>query len=306
MKKCKQLTDISTYPYIAVALGTFDGLHAGHQHIIGHAVSLAQKTSGTSVVLTFSNHPLSVIDPSRCPPLLLSEQDKQACIEKMGIDILLSIPFTSDFLKLTPAEFIGMLVTNLQPAYIVVGPNYSFGYKGLGTPETLREAGSSYGFEVQVPEAVNIHNRLASSTLIRQLIAAGKVEEATQYLGRQFSLTGVVTKGDGIGRHLGYPTANIVIPEVMASPANGVYAVEVQTTNNDCLHGVANIGNNPTFGGKNRRLEVFIFDYHGDLYGQELRIIFHSRLRGEICFSGAASLQEQIQQDVHKVRQLFK
>ena len=305
MITCKQLTDISTYPNIAVALGTFDGLHAGHQHIIGHAVSLAKKTSGTSVVLTFSNHPLSVIDPSRCPPLLLSEQDKQVCIENMGIDILLSIPFTNDFLKLTPAEFIDILVTNLQPAYIVVGPNYFFGYKGLGTPETLREAGRSCGFEVQVPEAVNIHNRLASSTLIRQLIAAGKVEEATQYLRRQFSLTGVVTTGDGRGRHLGYPTANIVIPEGMASPANGVYAVEVQT-HNECLRGVANIGYNPTFDGKSRRLEVFILDYHGDLYGQELRIIFYFRLRGEICFSGAASLQEQIQQDIHTARQLFK
>lgn len=299
-----QLTMLSNYPNVSVALGTFDGVHVGHQQVIGQAVKLARAYSGTSVVFTFSNHPLSIVAPERCPLVLLSEQDKAALIADMGVDILVSIPFTPQFLQLTPEDFIALLAMRLRPLHVVVGPNYTFGYRGLGTPEMLCQAGKTYSFEVQVPDAVTINGRLASSTLIRQLIASGEVEEAATYLGRPFWLTGTVVQGDRRGRTLGYPTANVELNDKMAAPADGVYAVTVESDQN-CWYGVANLGCNPTFGTANRRLEVFLFDYRGDLYGKSLRISFYSHLRGEIRFANSDLLIQQIQQDIQNAQRYF-
>ena len=304
MRCINQLLPIREYPRIAVALGTFDGLHLGHRQIIGRAVALAHQSAGTSVVFTFSNHPLSMIAPERCPPLLLSEKDKVRLLTEMGLDILMTIPFTPDFLQLPPTAFIELLLTYLRPEHVVVGPNYTFGYKGQGTPATLRTAGYKHGFNVHVPVAVTLNNELASSTLIRQFVAAGNVEQAAEYLGRFFSLTGTVIHGDARGRLLGYPTANIAIPQGMVVPANGVYAVRV-LMNGAEYKGVANIGSNPTFGGKQQRLEVFILDFAGSLYGQEITVSFYSRLRSEIHFENAELLIDQITQDIRQVKQLF-
>ncbi len=306
MMKCfNQFTDISSYPHIVVALGTFDGLHVGHQMIIGHAIELAKQCGGTSVVFTFSNHPLSMIAPERCPLLLMSEKEKEQLLAAMGLDILLSIPFTDDFLHLSPEAFVEALVANLKPAHIVVGPNYTFGYKGKGTSAMLKKAGQAYGFETHVATEVTIDGKMASSTLIRRYIGAGDVEKAAVYLGRPFSLGGVVIHGDARGRQLGFPTANIAISSGMAAPTDGVYAVKV-IVGGLTYDGVANMGLNPTFGGKEHRLEVYIFDFTGMLYDQEIKVIFYSRIRGEVKFHNPQELAAQIAMDVEQVRQIFR
>ena len=304
MKILQQLIDITHYPRIFVAMGTFDGLHQGHQLIISRAVELAREHKGTSVVLTFANHPLDVIAPERCPLLLLPGDAKAAIIANLGVDILLSIPFTKDFLRLTPGEFIAALMANLRPAGIVVGPNYTFGHGGNGNSDVLRAAGYLQGFEVYVPPAVTINECLASSTLIRQLIAAGDVAEAAVYLGRRFFLRGRVIAGAKRGRQLGFPTANLAVDAAMAMPADGVYAVTVGYEG-ITWNGVANIGINPTFNGVRRGLEVHILNFTGDLYGRELDVVFWSRIRGEQRFDSPESLTDQIRADIHQALSLL-
>jgi len=304
MELFTELADISRYENIAIALGTFDGIHAGHQQIIGQAVQLAEQSAGTSVVFTFRNHPLSIIDPERCPAFIMPEKDKVEIIAAMGVDILMSIPFDTKFLQLTPDEFIQLLIRHFCPAHIVVGPNYTFGYRGQGTSETLKEAGLVYNFDVKIPQAVLVDGCLVSSTLIRQLITDGNVQQAAKLLGRPFVMDGKVIGGDQRGRQLGYPTANLPIPAGMVIPADGVYAVRIYT-GSSWFNGLANVGVNPTFDGQTRRIEVFILNFNDDLYDKEVRISFLSRLRGEVRFSGADALKEQIMRDIKDAQVFF-
>lgn len=288
----------------AVALGTFDGVHVGHQRIISQAVALARESQAASVVFTFSNHPLSVIAPDRCPSLIVSPEYKAELIAALGADVLLSIPFTADFLRLAPREFIGLLVESLRPAYLVVGDNYSFGHRGAGNPELLRQAGRELGYEVIIPSTVVVDGQLVSSTLIRQQILAGRVEEASRLLGRPFRISGVVAVGDGRGRTLGFPTANLAATEGQVIPADGVYAVLVEADGHH-YQGVANIGTNPTFNGQSHHTEVHVLGFSGDLYARTILVDFIGRLRGEQSFAGAVELREQITRDVAAARDIL-
>ena len=170
-----------------VAIGTFDGVHLGHQRIISRAVNLARNIKGTSVVLTFSNHPISVIDKNYCLKQISGQKEKIQLIEALHVDVLLNIPFTQKLSILSPEEFVKMLYDKLKPAAIVVGPNFSFGYKGSGTPKTLIEAGKVYGFKTEIPEVVSINNTFVSSTVIRKLIAEGNYSQVELFLGRNLS-----------------------------------------------------------------------------------------------------------------------
>lgn len=298
MKIFTQLNDLSQqFPRIIVALGTFDGLHIGHQQIISRAVELARTIDGTSVVFTFSNHPLSIVDPDRCPLQIVTYEDKNKLIEGMGVDILLTIPFTPRFLVLSPAEFIALLLKILRPVYIVVGPNYSFGYKGTGTPEMLKSAGDTYGFKTEIQQAVYVDDTIVSSTIIRQLIAQGNVHQAARLLGRPLQIKGTVITGDQRGRTLGYPTANLTINEGLAIPDDGVYVVQILIDKVQYT-GVANVGTNPTFNGSERRIEIYILKFTGNLYGQTVTVSFLERIRGEITFTTAEQLKKQISLDI--------
>lgn len=290
------------YSNIAVALGTFDGIHIGHQAVIGKAVALAGQSGGTSVVFTFSNHPLSIIAPERCPDRIIGNGDKARLLKRLGVDILLNIPFTPELLKYSPEQFINLLQTNLQPKHIVVGPNYSFGYKSLGNPDLLTRAGREKNFAVEVQPAIYLDGLLVSSTLIRQLIAGGKVEESARLLGRPFKLRGEVINGNQRGRLLGFPTANLNLPEKYAIPDNGVYAVRTHYCSS-MYHSVANIGINPTFQGIERHIEVHLLDFDGDLYGQMIEVEFLHKIRSEQSFSSVDQLVEQIKLDIEVARQ---
>ncbi len=292
------------FPKTCVALGNFDGLHIGHQSVILRAVRLARQKGVASAVFTFSNHPISILDPQKTPPLLLNGQDKIRLLRSIGVDALVSIPFTPDFLQLSPEKFINLLVETLHPVHIEVGPNYSFGHRGAGTPEMLLAAGEQYGFSVEIHPAVYMGEDLVSSTVIRQMIQSGNVEKAATYLGRPFRLKGHVIKGDGRGRTLGYPTANLSIEDGLIAPEDGVYAVEI-LTRHGIFQGVANVGANPTFKGHHRRIEVFIFDFSADLYGCTIAVLFLVQLRKEITFASVTELQTQITFDVEQAKKFF-
>lgn len=304
MEVLTQITNLSNrYSGIAVALGTFDGVHIGHQQIIKRAIELAKKSGGTSAVFTFSNHPLSIIAPERCPLQVITPEYKIEVIRELGIDVLLNIPFTPELLTLPPTAFLDLLQENLNPSYIIVGPNYSFGYKSAGTPKVLKSAEQQYGFKVEVHPAVYLDDKLVSSTAIRQKIMEGDVSGAARLLGRKLRIEGEVTTGQKRGRKLGFPTANLVTDPGLAIPADGVYAVYAHVEG-ITYRGVANIGNNPTFPDLERHVEVHLLDFTGDIYSKTLIVDFVHRIRGEIAFHNADELKEQIQADIRSLESM--
>jgi len=307
MKIFTHLADLKQqqFPKTAVALGTFDGVHIGHQKIIRQAVDLAASYGGASVVFTFANHPLSVINPRRCPPQIVTNEYKAELIQSLGVDILLSIPFTQEFLQLAPEEFIVLLLSHLHPANLVIGPNYHYGHKGSGTPDTLKTAGFNHGFNVVVHPAVYVQNIMVSSTSIRRFIHEGNIDQATLLLGRPPRIGGMVVSGDGRGKMLGYPTANIAIDNMLVIPSNGVYAVKVQIDDKR-YNAVANIGINPTFTGQTRRIEVFLLNFEGNLYDRIILVDFLAKLRAEITFNSVSELTNQIAQDISSAQKYYQ
>ncbi|MDU4959856.1 MAG: bifunctional riboflavin kinase/FAD synthetase [Sporomusaceae bacterium] len=299
-----QLEAVDGIAGAAVALGTFDGVHLGHQRVIGRAAACAKRTGAKSVVVTFGNHPLSILTPGHCPLLITAAAEKERLMAELQIDVLCRIPFTGDLLRLAPRVFIDRLLSVFLPAAIIVGPNYSFGYRGLGTPELLTEIGREKGFSVHVQEAVDVDGSMVSSTSIRHYIGSGDVSQAAKLLGRPFRLAGKVVDGDKRGRTLGFPTANIALPPEQLLPGDGVYAVYA-LIDGQRLPALANIGSNPTFLQQTRRLEVFILDFQSDLYGIELGVEFSRRLRSELTFTSVEALTERIALDVAEARAYF-
>lgn len=300
--KIMDLTQL--YPRIVMALGTFDGVHVGHQSIIRQAVSLAEKIQGISVVFTFSNHPLSVIAPEQAPLQIGDMISKENILTELGVDILVNIPFTKKFAKISPERFLETLQENFAPAYIVVGPNFSFGYRGNGNPRMLVREGHTYGFKAEIAAVVQWQGHTVSSTRIRELLLGGNLDLANEFLGRPFSFGGRVVHGDRRGRLLGFPTANLAIADSRAMLPNGVYAVRV-TLQGKGYEGIANIGTNPTFEGCNRRLEVHILDFSGDIYDAALQVQFLKKIRDEQKFPSAEHLVRQLHEDKATARTLF-
>jgi len=295
------------YRGICIGLGNFDGVHLGHQQLINQLVTSARKAGGTAVVFTFEPHPAAVLKPETAPPLLLAPELKQRIIAGFGVDLFLAVPFTREFAMLAPEAFVKeVLCDEIGVKSVFVGYNYTFGHRGAGTPETLAALGLRYGFEVSVVPPVTVDGKPVSSTLIRSLLTEGNVGEARRYLGYYPVFAGTVVAGERRGTDLGFPTANIEVEDQLLVPANGVYAVKV-TVDGEMFLGVANIGVCPTFAGglpRKRRIEVFLFDFDGDLYGKRLEVSFTIRLRGERRFESAAELAEQIRCDVAAVRAL--
>ncbi|MCC5464437.1 bifunctional riboflavin kinase/FAD synthetase [Pelosinus baikalensis] len=306
MEVLNQMTTLKDqYPRITVALGTFDGVHIGHQKVISRSVESAKQLDGTSVVFTFSNHPLSIIAPERCPLQIITQDDKVELIEKLGVNILLNIPFTAEFLKLSASQFIRLLLDQLNPKHILIGPNYFFGYKRCGTPELLQKSGLQYGFTTEINPTVYVDDVMVSSTLIRQMITAGQVDQAATLLGRPVTLKGRVIHGAKRGRLLGYPTINLGIASGLAVPQNGVYAVEL-IIQDDQYNGIANVGTNPTFHDIGRRIEVHILDFSGDLYGEAVTVRFLNHIRNEQTFSNSEELKSQIAKDIVAAQKYYQ
>lgn len=286
-----------------VTLGNFDGVHLGHQTIFRKVKEEAQKNKGEAVVITFEPHPLKVLSPEAYPSLLTPFRKKMMLIEKTGIDAVLCIEFTQSFSKISPFEFINnILIEKVKAKKIVVGYNYHFGRKQRGNVEILKQVCKLFQVDVEVMGPLRIGSTTVSSSKIRELIKEGEVEEASKLLGRNYLVIGKVVQGAKRGQTLGFPTANLEISEDLY-PKKGVYAVEV-VWNQQRFNGLANVGMNPTFlspQGKEERslsIEVYILNFHQDLYGEEIQINFRRRIRDETRFDSPAELMEQIRKDV--------
>ena len=298
MEIIKKITALTKkYPKPVVALGMFDGVHLGHATVIRHAIDTAKKIGGTAIVFTFSNHPLSVIDPDSAPLIIGSKSLRREIFADMGVDVLIEIPFTKELSKKSPEEFLELLQDKIAPAYVVTGQNYTFGRFGRGNGRMLLREGENYGFKAEVCQTFTIDRKTVSSTRIRALIAAGDLNSANQLLGRNFTYAGEVVNGDKRGRKIGFPTANLEIADNRAMLPNGAYIVRVKVRDK-FYNGIANIGDNPTFKVARRRLEVFIDKFSENIYGEEIFVSFVSKLRDEKIFASVEELKAQLNEDL--------
>ena len=288
-----------------MTIGVFDGVHRGHQQIIGAAVSRAQALGVPSVVLTFDPHPSEVVRPGSHPPMLTSQHVKAQLLEGLGVDVMCVLPFTLEFSRLSPDEFVhAVLVERLHARVVIVGENFRYGQKAAGDVASLTAAGRRFGFAVDGVPLQGTEETTWSSTYVRSCVDAGDVEGAAAALGRDHRVDGVVVRGDQRGRDLGYPTANVEPLPWSAVPADGVYAGRLRRGNGEALPAAISIGTNPTFAGRERRVEAYVLDAEQglDLYGEHVGLTFAARLRDTLRFDGVEPLLAQMAQDVALTR----
>ncbi|GFH35398.1 bifunctional riboflavin kinase/FAD synthetase [Streptomyces pacificus] len=310
MQRWRGLEDIpQDWGRSVVTIGSYDGVHRGHQLIIGRAVARARELGVPSAVVTFDPHPSEVVRPGSHPPLLAPHHRRAELMAELGVDALLILPFTSEFSKLSPADFIvKVLVDKLHARAVIEGPNFRFGHRAAGDVGFLTELGRTYDYEVEV---VDLFMRGAagggepfSSTLTRRLIAEGDVEGAAEILGRPHRVEGVVVRGAQRGRELGYPTANVETLPHTAIPADGVYAGWL-TADGERMPAAISVGTNPQFDGTERTVEAYAIDRVGlDLYGLHVAVDFLAYVRGMARFESVEALLDAIATDVKRAREL--
>lgn len=305
MEVYTKLADLKRkYPRLVVALGMFDGVHLGHQSIIRRAVALAGKIDGKCLVYTFSNHPLSVLAPDKMPPQIGSNLLRQERLASLGVDLLMSVPFTREFSRVSPEDFLLMLQAHFAPRYVVTGANYTFGERGRGTQRMLKRAGSDYGFTAEICPTVEMEGKAVSSTRIRKLLNEGNLAAANEFLGYPFTIIERVKHGDRRGRQLGFPTANMELGPQRVMLPHGVYAAEAKYADH-YYAALANIGSNPTFDGREIRLEVNLQDFNREIYDQLLSVSFFEHIRAEKKFSSAEMLVRQMHRDKEKAKAVW-
>lgn len=293
-------------PRTTVTIGVFDGLHLGHQAILGRALARAREAGGRCVVMSFDPHPDVVLSRSefRSPPPLTPLGEKRARLSAMGVDEFRVLPFTRELAALEPEAFVDAhLVRPLAPSALVVGEGFALGRGRSGSVARLREIGAGRGFDVEAVPLVVVDGATVSSTRIRSALGEGRVEEAATLLGRRYAIAGTVVTGDGRGRQLGFPTANLRLHEERMIPGDGVYAVLVRLAGEpEHRMGAMNIGMRPTFDGHWRTYEVHLIDWRGELVGRELEVEFVSWLRPELKFESAEALVKAMHGDIAEAR----
>ena len=289
----------------AVTIGSFDGVHIGHRKIIDALLERAQKNEGDSIVLTFETHPRLFLNPEYSLKLITTNDEKTDILKSLGIKHSLMLRFSREMADLSALDFYNsLLIHKLGVKDIIIGYDHAFGKDREGGIELLQKLGAENGINVEQVQEELIDGKAVSSTWIRDELAEGNTAFANKLLGRAYSISGYVVRGDGRGKLLGYPTANIQPGnDKKIIPADGVYAVTVLAGGfpNE-LPGMLNVGTNPTFDGKKRTIEVNIFDFNADLYGKEITVFFHERIRGENKFNGVEALKAQLQLDMQNVK----
>ncbi len=307
MKIYEGLVDLPDIPSPVVTSGTFDGVHLGHQKILSRIAEIAKKGNGETVLITFWPHPRLVLYPDEHNLRLLSTfEEKARLLEQSGIDHLISIPFTKEFSQLSSREFIqSVLVDKLQTKKLVIGYDHRFGKNREGGFEYLQENAGEFGFQLEEISREDVDDIGVSSTKIRKALSDGEVEIATKYLGRQYELNGLVIKGQQIGRSIGFPTANVHIPnDYKLIPKNGVYAVNVKV--DDHLYsGMMNIGNRPTVDGTKKTVEAHLFDFDDNLYGKQVTLYLKKYLRPEKKFESLDELKKQLFADQETAKNIL-
>ncbi|SHO60126.1 bifunctional riboflavin kinase/FAD synthetase [Algoriphagus zhangzhouensis] len=287
-----------------VTSGTFDGVHLGHQKILHRIREIARSVEGETVLITFWPHPRLVLYPEEHKLRLLSTfEEKAKLLRQFGIDHLVTIPFTKEFSQLTSKEFIEEVIVNkIQTKKLVIGYDHRFGKNREGSFEYLKENCSSYGFELEEISRQDVDEIGVSSTKIRQALESGDIETANSYLGRPYELNGLVVKGQQIGRSIGFPTANVHIPnDYKLIPKDGVYAVEA-SVNGSIYKSMLNIGNRPTVDGSKKSVEAHLFDFQGDLYDKQITIYLKAYLREEQKFENLEGLKAQLHKDQQRAK----
>ncbi|MEE8328549.1 MAG: bifunctional riboflavin kinase/FAD synthetase [Thermodesulfovibrionia bacterium] len=299
----ENVTERFSYPVLAI--GNFDGIHLGHQTIFRMLTESARKNNGTSIVFTFEPHPLRIIAPERAPKLLTTFKEKTSLISNFGIDVLICANFTREFANMKAEDFVkNVLLNTIRVKEVFVGSNYFFGKGRRGSPVLLKELGKKYGFKASIIPEIKIDGAVPSSSRIRTLIAKGRVEEASVFLGRNYSVEGVVIRGAKRGKNLlNIPTANIATSNELL-PKYGVYAATAEFEGK-IYGGAVNIGCNPTFEDKKFSFEVHILRFDGELLGKTLRVNFIKRIRDEIKFSNVKDLAAQVKKDIEGIKQIL-
>jgi riboflavin kinase/FMN adenylyltransferase len=286
-------------------IGVFDGVHRGHQATIGQTVKRAKDLGVQSVVVTFDPHPAEVVRPGSHPAVLTEPAYKAELIEALGADVLCVIPFTPEFSRLSAEAFVhDVLVEHMHAALVVVGENFRFGHRAAGDVALLERLGRTFGFGVESPPLVADDGTVFSSTYIRSCVDAGDVVAAAAALGRPHRLEGVVVRGDRRGREIGFPTANLMCGRYAAVPGDGVYAAWL-VRGDERLPAAVSIGTNPTFAGRERRVEAYVLEFDGDLYGERVALDFGAHLREMRTYDGVDPLIAQIRDDVAQIRALL-
>jgi len=296
------------YPHAVVTIGNFDGVHKGHQAILHQVIEHAETINGTSVAITFEPHPMKVLSSNGSPPLITLYEQKVELIRQTGIDVLVCIPFNREFAAVTAETFVeDILIQKIGMKAIVIGKDYKFGRNRKGSVEFLQQRADQYDIEVIVADWIPISHQYLeriSSTRVREIVTEGRVEDAKHLLGRYYQIRGeVVTGRQRGGPMLGFPTANIKLVDELC-PKAGVYAVTVEWQKTR-YKGVANIGYAPTFDDYLFTVEVHIFEFKFDVYGETIRVNFIQRIRDEKKFAGIDELHDQISKDCDQARQIL-
>jgi riboflavin kinase/FMN adenylyltransferase len=321
LKIYHQLSDFKKLNNAIVTIGTFDGVHLGHQKIIKRLCELAKSLGGESVILTFFPHPRMIIDPeNQSLKMINTINEKAEILANLGVDHLVITPFTRDFSNLCAADYIkNILVDTIGTKQIIVGYDHRFGKDRQGGMKELEEYTKKYNFTIEEIPEQDVNDVAVSSTKIREALLSGDVSLAASYLGYNFSINGPVIKGDKIGRTIGFPTANIFVEETYKLiPSDGIYAVtvemslehgaegvelsevvkhKIQNEKRKTYQGMAYIGQRPTINGMTRNIEVNIFDFNREIYGQNIKMNFMKFLRHDVKFTGLEALKEQLYQD---------
>jgi len=297
----EELAGLSPDKDMLLTIGVFDGVHLGHKYLISRLKELALKQGLASGVVTFRQHPQEVLSPQTRLPFLTNLEQRVNLLKSEGVDAIIPLSFTAELAKLSARQFLGLLKKHLRMSGVVIGPDFALGRNREGDSETLRRLGQEMGFGVTVVPPVIIDGEVVSSTAIRKALAKGDMKRVQKLTGRPFSLHGRVVPGVGRGVQLGFPTANLEIEPEQALPPDGVYVSQARI-DDQSYSSVTNIGKRPTFGTSERMVEVYLLDYHGELYGRELEIDILERLRGEKKFDTAEELKKQIAQDVERGR----
>lgn len=288
---------------LCIALGTFDGVHIGHKKIIQDVVNTSREKNIKSAVLTFNNHPNSILKPDEKIMLITDNNVKANILSSLGIDYLIFVKFDSEFANIDAKEFIRILKNKFNAEVLACGYNYTFGKKGRGNIQLLQKLKNEFGYELHVIDRVAFHNHIISSSIIRKKIEAGKISEANILLGYKLFYTGIVKKGKKLGRRLGFPTANIEIIK-NSCLKNGVYITNTYIEGK-MYNSVSNVGYNPTVGNDKRNIETHIFNFDGDLYGKEIKIEFLEFVRDEKKFESVEELKNRVIKDISSAREHF-
>ena len=307
MKVIHDIKEFAPNKPVWVTQGTFDGVHIGHQKILKQVVAEARKNNGVSVLLTFYPHPRLVLYPDdNVLKLLNTIDEKVRLVEGLGIDYMIILPFTKELSRMPAMEFVrDVLVTKLNTHKLIIGYDHRFGRNREGSLEKMIELAAIYGFKVEEIPAQDIDDSTVSSTKIRKALLSGDVQTATQYLGKNYTISGRVVEGHKKGRKLGYPTANIALEtNYKLIPKNGVYAVKL-SVENSVYKGMLNIGLNPTFDDKGWSIEVHLFDFEGDLYNKFVTLELIEDVRAEVRFSASEELTAQLKKDEEQIRKIL-